>query len=203
MVERSPITEDTRQAPVSPYGETKLMGERMLHWFGGLGLRYVALRYFNASGADPEGQLGERHEPETHLIPNTIRAALGTGSKLNVFGTDYETADGTAIRDYVHVTDLADAHVRSVHYLVDGGVNLAANLGSGTGHSVLSVITEVERLTGRPVPRVLGPRRPGDAVSLFAAAERAKKTLGWQTRFSDLETICRTAVAWENRAGRR
>src|SRR5579862_8462043 len=135
-VERSPISEDTPQVPVSPYGETKLMGERILHWFGGVGLRHVALRYFNASGADPDGQLGERHEPETHLIPNVIRAAVGSGPALNVFGTDYDTPDGTAIRDYVHVSDLADAHVRSVKYLEGGGTSLAANLGSGVGHSV-------------------------------------------------------------------
>ena len=200
LPDRAPVDEEFPLRALSPYGETKLIGERMLHWFGGAtGLKHVALRYFNASGADPEGELGERHEPETHLIPNVIRAALGTGPALKVFGTDYATPDGTAIRDYVHVSDLADAHVKAVQYLLDGGESIAANLGSEIGHSVLSVIGEVARLTGRDVPHTLEPRRPGDAESLFASAARAKSVLGWTPSRSDLTTICRTAVDWEMR----
>ncbi|MER3484282.1 MAG: UDP-glucose 4-epimerase GalE, partial [Meiothermus sp.] len=158
-----PIPEEHPQQPINPYGESKLMGERLLRWFGEChGLGWVALRYFNAAGADPEGDLGEEHQPETHLIPLVIGAALGVRGPVRVFGTDYPTPDGTAIRDYIHVSDLAQAHVRALEYLVQGGASQAFNLGTGVGHSVLEVIQTVKRLGGRQVPFEEAPRRPGD-----------------------------------------
>lgn len=192
-----PITEDTPQRPVNPYGESKLMVERALHWHGvAHGLKAIALRYFNAAGADPAGELGERHDPETHLVPLAIDAALGLAPPLKVMGTDYDTPDGTALRDYIHVTDLADAHVRALGYLEQGGASAALNLGTGQGHSVRDVIAMVERVTGLKVPRVDAPRRAGDPPALVAAPGRAKALLGWQPGWSDLETIVRTAAAW-------
>jgi len=192
-----PITEDTPQRPVNPYGESKLMVERALHWHGvAHGLKAIALRYFNAAGADPAGELGERHDPETHLVPLAIDAALGLAPPLKVMGTDYDTPDGTALRDYIHVTDLADAHLRALGYLEQGGASAALNLGTGQGHSVRDVIAMVERVTGLKVPRVNAPRRAGDPPALVAAPGRAKALLGWQPGWSDLETIVRTAVAW-------
>lgn len=196
--ESLPLTEDTPQRPVSPYGETKLIGEYMLRWAQAAhGMRHVALRYFNASGADLDGELGERHDPETHLIPNIVRAALGRSPQLNVFGSDFETRDGTAVRDYVHVCDLADAHVASVEYLLNGGDSVALNLGSGVGFTVLEVIREVERQSGRTVPFEFHPRRDGDAEQLYASNEKAQSVLGWRPKCSDLATICRTALAFE------
>ena len=192
-----PITEDTPQRPVNPYGESKLMVERAMHWHGvAHGLKAVALRYFNAAGADAAGELGERHDPETHLIPLAIDAALGRAPPLKVMGTDYATPDGTAVRDYVHVTDLADAHVRALSYLERGGASTALNLGTGQGHSVREVIAMVERVCGLPVPRIDALRRAGDPPALVAAPGRAKAVLGWQPTWSDLETIVRTATAW-------
>ena len=201
--ERLPIAETTAKAPLNPYGETKLAIERALHWYAGAyGLRFAALRYFNAAGADPAGEIGEDHNPETHLIPRVLRAALGTGEPVEVYGTDYATPDGTAIRDYIHVTDLGDAHVRALGYLGAAGENGAMNLGTGQGCSVRQVIAAVERVTGRPVPFRESARRPGDPPELVADPALARTRLGWQPRHSDLDTIIRTALAWERRSGR-
>ena len=195
-----PIRETAPQHPVNPYGETKLAIERALHWYGnGYGLRSVALRYFNAAGATSDGEIGEDHDPETHLIPVAVRAALGQGGPIEVYGTDYPTADGTAVRDYIHVTDLADAHVRALRYLMEGGDSAAFNLGTGNGHSVREVIAAVERISGRPVPRREVARRPGDPPELVADADLAARKLGWHAQCSDLETIVQTALAWHER----
>lgn len=194
-----PIPEEHPQQPINPYGESKLMGERLLRWFGEChGLGWVALRYFNAAGADPEGELGEEHEPETHLIPLVIGAALGVRGPVRVFGTDYPTPDGTAIRDYIHVSDLAQAHLRALEYLVQGGASQAFNLGTGVGHSVLEVIQTVERLGGRQVPFEEAPRRPGDPPVLVARAQKAASELGWKAQFSP-EEIIGTAWRWHSR----
>ena len=194
-----PIREDARVAPVNPYGETKLAVERMLHAYSAAyGLRYAALRYFNAAGADPDGEIGENHEPETHLIPLVLRAALGRGGPIEIYGADYPTPDGTAVRDYIHVTDLADAHVRALADLAAGGDSVALNLGTGSGASVREVIAAVERVAGRPVPRRQAARRPGDPPQLVADAALAAARLRWRPRHSDLEMIIRTALAWES-----
>lgn len=196
LQEKIPINEESSTNPLSPYAETKLFFEKVLKWYGlAYGLRYARLRYFNASGADPEGQLGENHDPETHLIPLTIYAAMGGGS-LRVFGTDYPTPDGTAIRDYAHVTDLADAHLKSLRHLIAGGTSLTLNLGTGTGHSVRDVIHAVEKVSGLPVPAEYGPRREGDAPALVADGARAFELLGWKPQYSSLETIVTTAWNW-------
>ena len=201
--ERLPIDEATPKLPLNPYGETKLAVERALHWYAGAyGLRFAALRYFNAAGADPEGEIGEDHDPETHLIPRVLRAALGTGEPVEVYGSDYPTADGTAIRDYIHVADLGDAHVRALGYLGAGGENGAMNLGTGEGCSVRQVIAAVERIAGRAVPFREAARRPGDPPELVADPALARARLGWEPRHSDLDTIIRTALDWERRAGR-
>ena len=198
-----PIRETTAKAPLNPYGETKLAIERTLHWYAGAyGLKYMALRYFNAAGADPDGEIGEDHDPETHLIPLVLRAALGTGKPVEIYGTDYPTADGTAIRDYIHVTDLADAHVRALADLAGGGASGALNLGTGKGHSVREVVAAVERVSGRPVPRGEVARRPGDPPELVADPTLANSRLGWQPTNSDLDRIVRTALAWETRRGK-
>lgn len=195
-----PIRDDEAQRPINPYGESKLFVERALHWHGvAHGLRSVALRYFNAAGADPDGELGEDHEPETHLIPLAIGAALGTQPPLQIYGTDYPTADGTAIRDYVHVSDLADAHVRALDYLDSGGESSAFNLGTGRGHSVREVVASVERAAGRTLPRGEAARRPGDPASLVAAPGRSREVLGWRPRYSELDTIVATAWRWQTR----
>ena len=196
-----PIAESTAKAPLNPYGETKLAIERALHWYGAAyGLRYAAQRYFNAAGADPDGEIGEDHDPETHLIPRVIRAALGRGDPVEIYGTDDPTPDGTAIRDYIHVADLADAHVRALDYLDRGGDSVALNLGTGRGSSVREVIAAVERVDGRPVPRREAARRPGDPSGLVADPALARERLGWHARHSDLDTIVATALAWETRA---
>jgi UDP-arabinose 4-epimerase len=195
-----PITEDTPQRPVNPYGETKLMVERALHWYGKAhDITSVALRYFNAAGADPEGRIGETHDPETHLIPLILDAALGHRAAIDIFGTDYPTPDGSCQRDYIHVADLADAHVRALEYLFDGGASTAVNLGTGRGHSVREVIAAVERVTGRRVPKRELERRPGDPAVLIADPSRAAALLGWYPVMSDLDTIIRTAWAWHVR----
>jgi UDP-arabinose 4-epimerase len=192
-----PLGEDHPQRPVNPYGESKLFIERVLQAYGqAYGLRWMNLRYFNAAGADPDGELGEDHDPETHLIPLIIAAALGQRPSIDVFGTDYQTPDGTAIRDFVHVTDLADAHVRALGHLRDCGESLAVNLGTGAGHSVREVITTVERVGRRSVPVRVAPRRPGDPPALVANAQRAHSVLGWRPRFADLDVIVRTAWDW-------
>ncbi len=197
MPDRVPIAEDMPQRPVNPYGETKLMVERMLHWEGvAHGLAHVALRYFNAAGADPEGEIGEHHDPETHLIPLILDAALGRRPQIDIFGTDYPTADGSAVRDYIHVTDLAAAHVLALGYLEQGGASIALNLATGQGHSVREVIAAAERVTGRRVPRRESARRPGDPAALVADPGRARALLGWTPRHSDLDTLISTAWAW-------
>lgn len=195
-----PLVENHPQLPISPYGETKLVGERMLHWFdGAYGLKHVALRYFNASGADPDGEIGEVHDPETHLIPLVMGAALGTQPPITVFGTDYPTPDGTAVRDYIHVADLADAHIRALRHLQEGGDSLQLNVGTGNGYSVKEIIAAVERETEREVPRTYGPRRAGDPPELYADPSAVKAALGWEPRHSGLAQIVRTAWRWELR----
>ncbi|UCE02612.1 MAG: UDP-glucose 4-epimerase GalE [Candidatus Latescibacterota bacterium] len=195
--ESVPIREEQSLRPVSPYGESKLIVERALHWLGAAhDLGWVALRYFNAAGADPEQELGEEHDPETHLIPLVIQAALGRLPYLEIYGTDYDTPDGTAIRDYIHVTDLADAHVRALRYLMQGGRSVALNLGTGEGSSVREVVAAVERSSGRSVPvREVG-RRPGDPPVLVADPARARSVLEWAPRYPDLQQIVDTAFAW-------
>ena len=200
MPDRMPITEDTLQRPINPYGETKLMIERALAWYGPAhDIRSVSLRYFNACGADPEGEIGEEHDPETHLIPLILDAALGKRAAIDVFGTDYPTPDGTAVRDYIHVQDLADAHVKALSYLFEGGATTQVNLGTGTGNSVTEVIDAVERVTGRKVPKRLVARRAGDPPELVADPSKANSLLGWRPRMSDIDSIIRTAWAWHTR----
>jgi UDP-glucose-4-epimerase GalE len=192
----TPIAETHPQHPINSYGETKLAIERALpHFATAHGMRYVALRYFNASGADPDGEIGEDHSPEIHLIPRAIEAATG-GRGLQVFGDDYPTPDGTCLRDYIHVTDLADAHLKALEAIAGAGKSGAYNLGTGHPHSVRDVIDTVARVTGRQVPWTLGPRRPGDPAVLYAAAQKARTELHWTPKLGDLETIVRTAWAW-------
>jgi UDP-arabinose 4-epimerase len=198
--DRVPIPEDMPQRPVNPYGETKLMVERALHWEGvAHGLGHVSLRYFNAAGADPDGEIGEHHEPETHLIPLVLDAALGLRPQIDIFGTDYPTADGSAVRDYVHVSDLATAHVLALGYLERGGAPIALNLATGRGHSVREVIAAAERVTGRRIPRRVAARRAGDPAALVADPGRAQSVLGWTPIHSDLDAIIATAWAWHRR----
>jgi UDP-glucose-4-epimerase GalE len=192
-----PIRETMPQLPVSPYGETKLAIERALHWYGGAyGLRWVSLRYFNAAGADPESEIGERHEPETHLVPLVLEAALGDRPHIDIYGTDYPTPDGTAIRDYIHVQDLAEAHLRALESLSAGGQSAALNLGTGRGHSVREVIRTAEAVSGKSIPCRETARRPGDPPILVADPGLAAELLGWRAQVSDLDTIVRTALAW-------
>ena len=184
-----PILESFPIQPVSPYGESKVMVETLLKWFDTVhGLTSVALRYFNASGADPEGRLGEEHAPETHLIPLLLRA-VATGQPVAIFGDDYDTPDGTCIRDYIHVNDLAQAHILAVEYLIGGGTSQAFNVGTGHGHSVREMIQAVEDVTGKKVPYTIGPRREGDPPQLVANADKLRTTLGWSPRYPDLRTI--------------
>ena len=193
-----PIGEDHPQNPVNPYGDTKLTIEKILRWYAGAyNLRYAALRYFNAAGADPDGEIGEDHDPETHLIPLAIDAAMGRRPPLQIFGTDYPTADGTAIRDYIHVMDLADAHLRALAHLDRGGDNLRLNLGTGRGHSVREVLSTIEKVTGRKVPAREVGRRAGDPPALVADARRAAELLDWKAKMADLETIVAHAHAWQ------
>ena len=195
--ERSPITEDTPQKPINPYGASKLMVEQMLadaeraHE-----LRWAALRYFNACGADPEGGIGECHDPEIHLIPSALEAVAGLRPGLQLFGTDYPTRDGTCVRDYIHVTDLADAHVRAIEALLAGRQVGGRNLGTGVGSSNREVLAAIERVTGQPVPITEAPRRPGDPPELVADASWARNELGWSPRYSDLDTVVDTAWRW-------
>jgi len=195
--ERVPIPEDAPFAPVSPYGETKAMVEKILGWLDQCrGLRSISLRYFNACGGDPEGRLGEEHEPETHLIPLLLRA-VRTGEPITLFGDDYATADGTCVRDYIHVSDLAEAHVLAVKALLAGGPSGAYNVGTGAGHSVREVLRAVEDVTGRAVPFVMGARRAGDPASLIADSSRLSSALGWKPCFTDIREIVATAWAFE------
>ena len=200
LPDKMPIAEDAPQRPVNPYGESKLMIERMLHWLGpARGLTHAALRYFNAAGADPEGEIGEDHDPETHLIPLVLLTAQGRRAAIDIYGTDYPTPDGSAIRDYIHVQDLADAHVLALAHLLKGGGSLALNLGTGEGHSVRAVIDAAERVTGRTIARRETARRPGDPPTLVADARKAKATLGWTPRLSGLDDIIASAWAWLRR----
>ncbi|MDU8925957.1 UDP-glucose 4-epimerase GalE [Alisedimentitalea sp. MJ-SS2] len=194
--ETLPITEDAPQDPINPYGRTKLICEWILRDAATAhGLRFAALRYFNAAGADPDGEIGERHDPETHLLPLALMAAAGQ-SELQVFGTDYPTPDGTCIRDYIHVDDLARAHVLAIEYLGGSGDNLALNLGTGRGQSVQEVIASVERVTGKVVARCLTPRRDGDPAELTADPGRAAKVLGFRAHYTDLDEIVAHAAPW-------
>ena len=199
---RVPIDETHPQAPVNPYGESKLMSEKMLRWYGDVhGLRWIALRYFNAAGADPDGEIGEDHDPESHLVPLVIGAAQGARPPVRIMGTDYATPDGTAVRDYIHVMDLADAHLRALDRLGAGTPSQAMNLGTGHGHSVREVVDTVARVSGRSVPAIEAARRPGDPPVLVAAPARAHQVLGWTCRYADLETIVRHAWAWHEKHG--
>ena len=194
------IDESHPQSPINPYGETKLAVERALHWFDQAGkLRYAALRYFNAAGAEPEGRIGEAHDPETHLIPLVIQATLGNRPPLKVFGSDYDTRDGTAIRDFIHVGDLASAHVAALQRLLDGGASLRANLGTGAGYTVREVLAIAGKVAGSEVPHEEADRRPGDAPVLVANPALAKRELGWEPVSSDLETIVETALRWHSK----
>jgi UDP-glucose-4-epimerase GalE len=191
----TPIPESARIDPVSPYGDSKVMVERILNWMDQFrSLRSVCLRYFNACGAEPGSGLGEEHDPETHLIPLLLRA-IDTGNPITIFGDDYDTADGTCIRDYIHVSDLAEAHILALEHLMKGGVSDRFNVGTGIGHTVFAVLRAVEDVTGKKVPYVVGPRRDGDAPSLVADSSRLQQTLGWKPRYTDLRQVVRTA--WE------
>jgi UDP-glucose-4-epimerase GalE len=189
-----PITEDTPQRPVNAYGESKLMCERLIRWFAEChGMQYVILRYFNAAGADPEGEIGECHDPEPHLIPIVLRA-VSEGRPVTIYGTDYPTPDGTAIRDYVHVSDLARAHVLAAEHLLRGGESLAVNLGTGKGHSVLEVIRTAEKVVGHRAEIEIASRRLGDPAMLVASNASAKQTLGWAPEYPELRTMMEHAL---------
>ena len=189
------ISEEHPQAPINPYGDSKLMFERAVRWYGELrGLNWVSLRYFNAAGADIDGDLIENHEPETHLIPLAIRAALG-GKPLMIMGADYPTPDGTPVRDFIHVADLADAHVKALQYIDAGGDSTAFNLGTGNGHSVTEIVAAVERGMGRAVPFQIGARRPGDPAVLVADAAKMRAATGWQPSHSTLDIVVESAIA--------
>ena len=196
-----PIPECAPIQTVNPYGESKAMVETLLRWFDQIHhITSVPLRYFNASGADPEGCLGERHDPETHLIPLLLRAVL-TGRPVTVFGDDYPTPDGTCIRDYIHVDDLAQGHILALEYLLAGGASGPFNVGTGTGHTVMEIIRAVEEVTGQKVPYVIGPRRPGDPPALVAASGKLRETLGWEPRYTDIRTIVAHAWNFAQRSG--
>lgn len=197
MPEQSPIPETEKQLPINAYGESKLFVEKALKAFEvAHGLRWMVFRYFNAAGDDPDGQIGEDHDPETHLIPLVIKAALGETPNIKIFGTDWGTKDGTCERDYIHVLDLAEAHVMGMNYLLNGGTPTALNLGTGQGYTVREVIEVVERVSGKRVPVVEAPRRDGDSETLVADVRRAEQVLGWKARHSSLDEIVRTAWAW-------
>jgi UDP-glucose-4-epimerase GalE len=192
-----PIPEEQVQTPINPYGESKRMVERILAWYGeAYGLRWTALRYFNAAGADPDGEVGEDHSPETHLIPLAIQAALGEKPALEIYGTDYPTADGTAIRDYTHVMDLAEAHVAALRHMLKSSENAAINLGTGRGHSVRQVVAAVEQVSGHRVPVRETQRRAGDPPELVADPSKARVLLSWKPQHSSLESIVQTAWNW-------
>ena len=199
-----PMPETHQQLPLNPYGWSKLIVERMLHDYAdAYGVRYAALRYFNAAGADPEGEVGERHDPETHVIPLAIRGALSDDYSFTMFGDDFPTRDGTCVRDYVHVADLAEAHRLAADHLASGGEGGAFNLGTGAGTTVKEIADAVEAVSGRPLRRVVGPRRAGDPPALVASNAKAREVLGWAPIRSDIATIVRDAWAWHTgpRAG--
>lgn len=194
------LTEDHPLGPISPYAWSKLMIEQILaDQARAYGLKYMALRYFNAAGADPDAEVGERHQPETHLIPLVLQTALGQRTHIDIFGDDYPTPDGTPIRDYVHVLDLADAHVQSLSYLREGGASGALNLGGGLGHSVLQVVNTARAVTGREIPVRIVERRAGDSTRLVGDAARARQVLNWRPRYTDLSETIATAWEWHRR----
>ena len=196
---RVPITEDEPYAPINPYGESKVMVEKVLHWLDRYrDLRSISLRYFNACGAEPGAGLGERHDPETHLIPLVLRA-IKTGKAMTLFGDDYATPDGTCIRDYIHVSDLAEAHILAVEHLLEGGTSDVFNVGTGSGHSVKEVITAVERVTGKKVPYTIGPRREGDPPTLVADSQKVQSMLGWRPTRANLDRIISDAWLFAQR----
>ncbi len=193
--ETMPITEDVPQNPINPYGFTKLTVERILKdYHNAYGLEYVVLRYFNAAGADPEGEIGEDHDPETHIIPLVLDAALGKRPDIKVFGTDYPTPDGSCVRDYIHVSDLAQAHLLALRYLEKGGKSEFFNLGNENGTSVLEIIDAVKRVTGKDFPVTLADRRPGDPPYLVGSSEKIRCVLGWQAKYADIDTIVKHAL---------
>lgn len=195
--ERVPIVETDHTEPTNTYGETKLSMEKMFKWTGKAhGLRYVSLRYFNACGAHVSGEIGEAHNPETHLIPLILQVPLGRRDEIMIFGDDYDTPDGTCIRDYIHVTDLAQAHILALDYLMKGGRSDIFNLGNGTGFSVKEVIETARKVIGHPIPAKIAPRRAGDPAQLIASSDKAKTVLGWKPQFAQLETIIETAWKW-------
>jgi len=198
----SPITEECYQNPINPYGETKLMIEKILKWYANSKefFNFIALRYFNAAGADIYNEIGESHNPETHLIPLAINSVLNKNGPLKVFGTDYPTPDGTCIRDYIHVTDLADAHIRAIQYAKNMKTSNYFNLGTGIGHSVKEIINMVEKVSGKKCQVLLTDRRAGDPATLIADASKANKLLEWAPQFSDIETIIQTAWNWQSRS---
>jgi UDP-glucose 4-epimerase len=192
-----PITENMPQNPINPYGKSKLMVEKILEdYHKAYGINYCCLRYFNAAGADPDGEIGESHTPETHLIPLILAAAAGERDNIKVFGTDYPTRDGSCIRDYIHVTDLADAHLRALDYLKKGGESTCMNLGNCTGNSVLEVIEAAKKVTSKDIAVLLDERRDGDPAILVGSAEKAEKLLGWKPQYSDIHTILEHAWKW-------
>jgi len=194
---RSPVVEDDAKAPINPYGASKLAVEGLLGALAAAGrLRHTSLRYFNAAGAAESGEIGEAHDPETHLIPNLLAAARPGAKPMTLFGSDYPTPDGTAVRDYVHVVDLADVHILALRRLLEGGDSQAWNVGSGEGASNRQVLTAAERVLGRPIPHTVGPRRAGDPPALVADPSRLKAALGWAPKLSDLDTIIATAARW-------
>ena len=195
--ERVPILETDKTVPTNCYGETKLAMEKMMSWTSRAhGLRYVALRYFNACGAHPSGAIGEAHAPETHLIPLILQVPNGQREKISIFGDDYATKDGTCVRDYIHVTDLAQAHILALDYLLKGGDNNVFNLGNGVGFTVKEVIDVARKVTGHPIPAEISPRRAGDPAQLVASSDKAKDVLGWKPQYAGLETIVSSAWAW-------
>lgn len=195
-----PITEKHPGNPTNPYGASKIAVERMLQdCDSAYGLKYISLRYFNAAGADESGRIGERHEPETHLIPLVLKVATGENENVKIFGTTYPTPDGTCVRDYIHVSDLTQAHLLALEYLLSGNESAVYNLGNSKGYSVREVIGLVKQVTGKPIPTIEADKRPGDPATLIASSEKIKKDLGWQPRYEDLETIIRTAWVWHRK----
>lgn len=197
--DKVPIEETDPTHPTNVYGETKLTMERMMAWFDQvLGIKYVALRYFNAAGAHESGAIGEDHRPESHLIPLILQAALGQRESIQVFGDDYPTPDGTCVRDYIHVSDLADAHLLAVEHLIGGGDSNVFNLGNGQGFSVKEVISKVRDVTGRDFPVIISPRRAGDPAVLIASSDKVRSVLGWLPKRDKLDDIIRSAWEWHN-----
>lgn len=199
--EKVPITEEMLQNPINPYGMTKLTVERIFKDYKkAYGLQFAVLRYFNAAGADPDGEIGESHDPETHIIPLVLDAASGKRADIKVFGTDYDTPDGSCIRDYIHVTDLADAHLRALHYLENGGEGDFFNLGNTIGTSVLEIVDSVKRVTGKDFKVTLSDRRAGDPAKLVGSSEKARRVLGWEPKYADIDTIVKHAWEWHENA---